>query len=257
MSLCLQIFCDITYTVTSCTENEADRYGRFLAAMLDIVMKWHKSREVFERECVGYPGFVTKFRVATNDSEKEDPKNSKDHVDYENYRHVVHKWHFKIAKALVVCLESKDYVQIRNALAILTKVLPYFPVITKLNGVIEKRIEKVCNDEKESRKDIYNKALSYSAQLKKRKHLVMKEHEFHQVAIKPEDAKKEAEEAANAAKKVISAPKTAKESRDSTSRSQSREKSLSRSERESSEDRKARRERESKSRDRSLAVKVI
>ena len=140
----LQIFCDITYTVTSCTENEADRYGRFLAAMLDIVMKWHKSREVFERECVGYPGFVTKFRVATgNEGEKEDPKNSKDHVDYENYRHVVHKWHFKIAKALVVCLESKDYVQIRNALAILTKVLPYFPVITKLNGVIEKRIGKV------------------------------------------------------------------------------------------------------------------
>ena len=264
-----QIFCDITYTVTSCTENEADRYGRFLAAMLEIVMKWHKSKEVFEKECVGYPGFVTKFRVTTNESgEKEtdqaDKKNSgKDHVDYENYRHVVHKWHFKIAKALVVCLESKDYVQIRNALAILTKILPYFPVITKLNGVIEKRIEKVCNDEKDSRKDIYNKALSYSAQLKKRKHLVMKEHEFHQVAAKPEDlVKKDNEE--NKSSPALNSKKepTTKESivssssRDSSSRSQSREKSLSRSERETSEDRKARRERESKSRDRSLASKV-
>ena len=41
-----RIFCDITYTVTCCTENEAGRYGRFLAAMLETVMKWHAEREV-------------------------------------------------------------------------------------------------------------------------------------------------------------------------------------------------------------------
>ena len=44
-----RIFCDITYTVTSCTEQEAHRYGRFLAAMLEIVMRWHSSREHFEK----------------------------------------------------------------------------------------------------------------------------------------------------------------------------------------------------------------
>ena len=47
-STLLQIFCDITYTVTSCTENEAQRYGRFLAAMLEIVNRWHSAREIFE-----------------------------------------------------------------------------------------------------------------------------------------------------------------------------------------------------------------
>merc|ERR1712203_689572 len=102
----------------------------------------------------------------------------------------------KIAKALVVCLESKDYVQIRNALIILTKILPHFPVIVKLNGVIEKRIEKVCEEEKESRKDLYIKAMSYSGQLKARRHLVMREHEFHQVAERvgelPEEPPKKA-----------------------------------------------------------------
>jgi hypothetical protein len=41
---------------------------------------------------------------------------SDDTVDYENYRHVCHKWHYKMAKALVVCLESKDYVQVRSFL---------------------------------------------------------------------------------------------------------------------------------------------
>ena len=65
-----------------------------------------------------------------------------------------------------MCLESKDYVQIRNALIILTRILPHFPVIVKLHGVIEKRIEKVCEEEKESRKDLYVKAMSYSGQLK-------------------------------------------------------------------------------------------
>ena len=92
------------------------------------------------QECVGYPGFVTKFRVADKNGANEKPD---DHVDYENYRHVCHKWHYKIAKALVVCLESKDFVQIRNALTVLTKILPHFPLIVNLSVVIEKRIDKV------------------------------------------------------------------------------------------------------------------
>ena len=83
-----------------------------------------------------------------------------------------------------------------------------------------------------------------------RRHLVMREHEFHQVAERvgelPEEPPKKA------AKKEI----TMKENtpRDSSSRSLSREKSTSRTDREKSEDRKARKERESKSRDRSIKV---
>jgi len=124
-----RIFCDITYTVTSCTENEANRYGRFLCAMLETVMHWHSSKKIFDDECANYPGFVTKFRVGNQPSE------TNDHVDFENYRHVVHKWHHKIAKALVVCLDSKDYVQIRNALIVLIRILPFFPVILPLGSV--------------------------------------------------------------------------------------------------------------------------
>ena len=63
-----------------------------------------------------------------------------------NCRHVCHKWHYKIAKALVVCLESKDFVQIRNSLIVLTKIIQFFPVIQNLATVIEKRIDKVSGD---------------------------------------------------------------------------------------------------------------
>ena len=38
-------------------------------------------RDVFERECSGYPGFITKFRVTDKSS-----GNETDTVDFENYR---------------------------------------------------------------------------------------------------------------------------------------------------------------------------
>ncbi|XP_076310399.1 THO complex subunit 2-like protein isoform X2 [Tachypleus tridentatus] len=169
-----RIFCDITYTVTSCTENEANRYGRFLCSMLETVMRWHSDKTVFDKECTNYPGFMTKFRGATQTSDS-----ATDHVDYENYRHVCHKWHFKITKALVICLESGDYIQIRNSLIILTKILPYFPVITNLGLALERRIEKIREDEKEKRPDLYAIATGYSGQMKAKKNSLILEHEFH------------------------------------------------------------------------------
>lgn len=54
-----------------------------------------------------------------------------------------HKWHYKITKAMVVCLDSGDYVQIRNALVVLFHVLPHFPVLEKLAQIIERKVEKV------------------------------------------------------------------------------------------------------------------
>lgn len=44
-----QIFCDISYTVTSCTENEAHRYGRFLCAALDTIMRWHGNKQCYDK----------------------------------------------------------------------------------------------------------------------------------------------------------------------------------------------------------------
>ncbi|XP_064481885.1 THO complex subunit 2-like isoform X2 [Ornithodoros turicata] len=169
-----KIFCDITYTVTACTENEANRYGRFLCAMLETVMRWHSDKVIFDKECANFPGFMTKFRGASQSSDI-----ATDHVDYENYRHVCHKWHFKITKALVICLESGDYVQIRNSLIILTKVLPHFPVMTNLGQALERRIEKIRSDEKDKRPDLFALATGYSGQLKTKKSELIPEHEFH------------------------------------------------------------------------------
>lgn len=49
---------------------------------------------VFRQECGSYPGFVTVLRATNNDKA--------DHLDYENYRHVCHKWQYKLTKVLEV-----------------------------------------------------------------------------------------------------------------------------------------------------------
>ncbi|XP_058986277.1 THO complex subunit 2 [Musca domestica] len=170
-----RIFCDITYSVTSCTENEATRYGRFLCAMLETVMRWHSDQATFNRECANYPGFVTKFRVSNQFSE------ANDHVGYENYRHVCHKWHYKITKAIVFCLDSKEYMQIRNALIILMRILPHYPVLAKLAQIIERKVEKVREEEKNKRPDLFVIASSYIGQLKTKAAQMIKESDFHQV----------------------------------------------------------------------------
>ncbi|XP_037078620.1 LOW QUALITY PROTEIN: THO complex subunit 2-like [Pollicipes pollicipes] len=170
-----RLFCNITYTFTSCTENEASRYGRFLCALLETVMRWHGSREVFERECAFFPGFVTKFRVSNKQNERSD------HVDYENYRHVCFKWFYKITKAIVTCLDSKEYVQIRNALKILIKILPCYPVLSHVANIVEKKVEAVIQAEKNKRQDLALMATSYAGLLRARKTHLIPEKDFHTV----------------------------------------------------------------------------
>ena len=82
--------------MSSCTENEAHRYGRFLNAVLNDIMLWHSDKAVYEKECANYPGFMTVFR-----SNQTTQNTVADHLDYENFRHVVHKWHFGLTRVCI------------------------------------------------------------------------------------------------------------------------------------------------------------
>lgn len=148
--------------------------------MLETVMRWHSDQATFNKECANYPGFVTKFRVSNQFSE------ANDHVGYENYRHVCHKWHYKITKAIVFCLDSKEYMQIRNALIILMRILPHYPVLAKLAQIIERKVEKVREEEKNKRPDLFVIASSYIGQLKTKAAQMIKESDFHQVTERPQ-----------------------------------------------------------------------
>ncbi|CAH1777449.1 unnamed protein product [Owenia fusiformis] len=168
-----RIFCDITYTVSVCTENEAHRYGRFLNACLDSIMRWHSSKEHYDKECANFPGFITVFRTAKKNS------NQPDTLDYENYRHVVHKWQYTMTKAMVCCLESQNYVQIRNALIVLTRILNHYPKVQQFGQALERRVDRIKTEEKEKRPDIYALAMGYTGQLKSKKSSWVAENQFH------------------------------------------------------------------------------
>ena len=171
-----RIFGDISYTMSSFTENEANNYGRFLCSVLKTIMTWHKDKNVFDKECAKYPGFVSKFC-------EKDPV----HVDYESYRHVCHKWHYRLTKAFIICLDSGEFLQIRNSLIVLTRILPYLPTITSFGLAIEKRVDQIKEKEKEKRPDLFALATGYSGQLKQKKSSFISEDKFHIKATK-EDA---------------------------------------------------------------------
>ena len=152
----------------SCTEKEANHYGRFLCSILEVVSRWHKDEKVFDQECAKFPGFVTKFT-------EKDPV----HVDYESYRHVCHKWHYRLTKAFILCLDSENYIQIRNSLFVLIKINPFFPVIASFAQAIEKRVEATRNNEKDKRPDLFALATSYAGKLRLKKPSFVAEGEFH------------------------------------------------------------------------------
>ncbi|KAK6976998.1 THO complex subunit 2, partial [Biomphalaria glabrata] len=55
-------------------------------------MRWHSSPAIYEKECFNFPGFLTVFHKGT------DVNNKMNRLDYVNYRHVCHKWHFRLTK---------------------------------------------------------------------------------------------------------------------------------------------------------------
>ncbi|XP_068600453.1 THO complex subunit 2 [Brachionichthys hirsutus] len=169
-----RVFSAIIYTVASCTENESHQYGRFLCCMLETATRWHSDRATYEKECVNYPGFLTIFRATGFDG-----GNKVDQLDYENFRHVVHKWHYMLTKASVHCLETGDYTHIRNILIVLTKILPCYPKVLNLGQALELRVQKICTEEKDKRPDLYALAMGYTGRLKSQKVHMVPENEFH------------------------------------------------------------------------------
>ncbi len=49
--------------------------------------------------------------------------------------------------------------QLRNALFVLIKIVPYYPKVFHLSIALEKRLEKILEEEKDKRQDLYTLAL--------------------------------------------------------------------------------------------------
>jgi len=246
-----RLFTDISTTVTSLTENEASRYGRFLNQMLTMVKNWHASKSTYEKNCGDSPGFVTLLRANSNENKLAT------NLDFENFRHVCHKWQYKLTKAVVVLLESGEFCQIRNALVVLTKILPCFPAVTGLGQALEKRVEKIGQEEKDKRPDIFALAMGYLGQLRSKKSSMIPESVYHKKKSPPktQDVKKEATKSATSTKsenkRSYSKTKDVKTSTKRKSEPDSNSKPDKKKDRSESKDRNSSKSKETNSKDRS------
>ncbi|GAU12866.1 hypothetical protein TSUD_73530 [Trifolium subterraneum] len=92
------------------------------------------------------------------------------------YHWKVHwKWSQRITRLLIQCLESSEYMEIRNALIMLTKISSVFPVTRKSGINLEKRVAKIKSDEREDLKVL---ATGVAAALAARKPSWVTEEEF-------------------------------------------------------------------------------
>lgn len=62
--------------------------------------------------------------------------------------------------------------------------MPHFPVLAKLSQILERKVEKVREEERGQRQDLYTLALSYGGQLKARVPSMIRESDFHHVGDK-------------------------------------------------------------------------
>ncbi|KAG0583882.1 hypothetical protein KC19_3G168800 [Ceratodon purpureus] len=150
--------------ICCCTEYEAGRLGRFLCETLKMAYHWKSSAEVYDKECGNMPGFATFYR---------DPNSAR--VTFEQYIRVHWKWNSRLSRLLIQCLESEEYMEIRNGLTILTKIASVFPVMKKSGANLERRVLKIKGDEREDLKVL---ATGVAAALASRKSAWLPEEEF-------------------------------------------------------------------------------
>lgn len=105
------------------TVREAEFLGRFIKQALGELAKWHKSKELYEKEATKGGKHVA-FATAVDNYGK--PTSIMSHDEFHDK---VWSWHRNLGQALKISLLGTEWMHIRNAITILKTVLDYFPAV--------------------------------------------------------------------------------------------------------------------------------
>ncbi|KAI0650660.1 transcription factor/nuclear export subunit protein 2-domain-containing protein [Trametes meyenii] len=162
----------VKVVVFSCSEYEARNYGRFLSGILTDISKWCQDEQLFLQENRTKSGGNTVFLPGLQLRWAPTPKpviSQEDLITWNDFKQVVRKWHRKLNKSLVECIESGEFMHIYNAIVVLKEILPVFPVasVSEFAGAsLARSVERFL--EKEERGDLKILGRAYYASLKKR-----------------------------------------------------------------------------------------
>jgi THO complex subunit 2 len=145
--------------IFTCTNREAENYGRFLREILGELARWYGDRSIYEKEAIGpsTPGFLKKWNI--NPSEAI-------YLQYEEFKSVMLKWHKYMTTGFRSCLESRDYMHVRNALAVLEKIITHYPQVDLHGSILEEKVDLIAG-KSETRGDLQIRAQGYLALLRK------------------------------------------------------------------------------------------
>ncbi|KAK0417584.1 hypothetical protein QR680_013097 [Steinernema hermaphroditum] len=144
---------DVFLILANLSENEANCYGKFLCCLTEVIKRW-RDEAVFEKEIHGSPGMCTRWKGF-------------DQINYECFKTITENIFMRFSRSACNAISSDNYTLIRNALFVLTKMLPVFPFAMFHHNLIVERVQKLKERESDSRRDLSLMAASYAGQLKK------------------------------------------------------------------------------------------
>jgi THO complex subunit 2 len=114
-----------------CTPRESENFGRFLNEVLKELSSWHAEKTAYEKNAFGAKRQLTGF------ARKLNPDNTpQTFLNYEEYRVLLYKWHSNLNAAFQMCLDSGEYMHIRNAIIVFKAVAQQFPVAEPMGKMI-------------------------------------------------------------------------------------------------------------------------
>lgn len=80
-------------------------------------------------------------------------------LTYSQFKTISSKWHKKMCESFAACIESRDYMCIRNTILVLTKIAKFFPMFATQGKQMEEVVASLLATEK--REDLRVLALGY------------------------------------------------------------------------------------------------
>ncbi|KAG4301413.1 hypothetical protein PCK1_002339 [Pneumocystis canis] len=175
----------LTSLLFICTQQEAENFGRFLKEILTDFFSWYKDEMTYNKEVKGVknlPGFQKRWSSGFHDKVQEHISDD-DILQYEEFKRLMYKWHRKLNQVFKICLDSKEYMHVRNAIIVLEKISECFPVISWMGRMLKDKISSIVTHEK--REDLKVRALGYRAKLVKGESKWMSINQFQKMDISP------------------------------------------------------------------------
>ncbi|RPA82321.1 hypothetical protein BJ508DRAFT_305719 [Ascobolus immersus RN42] len=146
----------IAETIFILSQREAENYGKFLNELLTELHAWHGNQAQYEKEALGLGTSRTLIGFHVNGVP----------LDYEDFRKTLYSWHRNLNNAMKICLTSKEYMQIRNAIIVLKCIHTHFPSVDWIGTNIISKIQSLMKTEK--REDLKLSATTLFGLLKRR-----------------------------------------------------------------------------------------